>query len=75
MITTRWNGDPSLLKDTDIAELVIDFEDQTFSVTMRDQDYSMRTGYHRNFTTVSSFGLMARGLRRMVSDVFSSDRS
>lgn len=68
MKTTRWNGDMSLLKDSDIASIFISFEKQTVSVAIRDEDYSINTGYHLDFTSVSPFGYFAKGFRRMVAN-------
>lgn len=70
-----WNGDLSLLKDEDVAVLIVDFRKRTVEVYVDKQhgyptggEYELVDNTTRNFTNVSPFGLIARGLRRMCSN-------
>lgn len=72
MQTTKWNGDMSLLRDTDISSMTIDFEDQTVSIKIRDLDFSVRTGYRKKFASISTFGYGARALRKSIAIAFAS---
>lgn len=74
----RWNGDTSLLKDKHICKMDIDFENKTIKIYARygtyDRDYSIFEFGVKPFTLASPFGMVAQGLRRLVSNSIAGGR-
>lgn len=64
-----WNGDTSLLEAKHISKIIADFENRNYKIFVRMEDGAIYESETRNFTNVSSFGLLMLAARRLVRDV------